>query len=308
MTDADLVECVRLHPAKLGAESIGEERAIRAWRSIRDDDDVSKSALVERFSSGKSEIVGFGISVFVMLKFAEAEIVNPQPGLNKRIIESIDGGRPVIATFNELRRANTQGNLQQVILYTSWKRAALTPKEVGIVRYLLPSAYQKLHAGYRFGRILTELVDTGDLQHAADIRALPIVSRFEEFHSAHPDSCWNRERGLAMADGESLSADPASIGNGLFQHRRPVFGFTAGEQKLLERALEGGNDHELAQQLGRTVPAIKQRWAHIFERVARIAPELCPIGAGDKRGPQKRNQILTYVRENPEELRPFEFG
>lgn len=104
---------------------------------------------------------------------------------------------------------------------------------------------------------------------------------------------------------EDIRAHPHSIGAGLFMHDAPQFGFTRGEQELLELALDGVDDTAVAKSVFVTVPAIKRRWATIFERVGTIRPELCPVDAEGTRGVQKRQRVLTYVRSHPEELRPF---
>jgi hypothetical protein len=106
---------------------------------------------------------------------------------------------------------------------------------------------------------------------------------------------------------ESMRADPHSIAAGLFQHRNsPQFGLTHGEQELLEVALEAIDDNAASKLLFVTVPALKRRWAKIFERVAAVRPDLCPADGDGIRGIQKRQRILAYVRNHPEELRPFE--
>src|ERR1700733_11171662 len=156
---ADLPACLALHPAKNGAEIVGHCRALEAWQELFKMTHASRSALVERERKDRVDIVGFGFAVFVKRSFAEAEVRNPRPGLNSRVIETVGGRNSVIATYEEVREANTRGDLQQVILDTSWKHGHLSPAEVDEVRVLLGSAYQALYAGYHFSRILTELVD-----------------------------------------------------------------------------------------------------------------------------------------------------
>jgi hypothetical protein len=76
------------------------------------------------------EIVGFGLASFVKKSFAEDEVRNPRLGLNSRIISSIAEDSSVIATEEEVRDANTRGELQQVILDNSWKNGGLTAAQV----------------------------------------------------------------------------------------------------------------------------------------------------------------------------------
>jgi hypothetical protein len=74
----------------------------------------------------------------------------------------------------------------------------------------------------------------------------------------------------------------------------------------LSAAIEGQTDSDLAVSLHLTVPAVKARWRSIFARCARLRPEVAPEFYGEgSRGPQKRHRVLAYLREHPEELRPF---
>lgn len=254
------------------------------------------------------EIIGFGFGSFVKKSFVEAELRHPSPGLNARIIESVVAGTPVIATYPEVRDANTGGDLHQVILDTSWKNdGSLSLAKVDEVRVVLGRAYQELFAGYRFSRILTELVDEVDLWHVHGLKVFRVVDQFESFRRKNPATRWNRERALVEVTLDTIRSDPHSIAAELFQHQlAPQFAFTRGQQELLELALEGNDDATAAKSLFVTRPAIKRRWESIFERVGLLQPDLCPLDGEGTRGLQKRQRILAYVRSHPEELRPFD--
>jgi hypothetical protein len=304
----DLPACLALHPAKNGGETVGSALAFNAWRQLFQMTHATRTAVIEMNGKCEATIVGFGLAAFVRKSFAEAEVTNPRPGLNSRIIESIANGEPVIATFDEVRDANTQGDLQQVILDTSWHNTLLSPTQRDEVRVLLGLAYMELHVGYHFSRILSEMVDELDLWHVRDHRSFQIADRFEAYRLANPDTKWNADRALLVATLDSMRSDPHSIAAGLFQHHlEPRFAFTIGEQQLLEAALEGVDDASAASSLFVSLPAIKRRWENIFDRVGSIRPDLCPLGNGT-RGIQKRQRVLSYVRNHPEELRPFNFG
>jgi hypothetical protein len=222
------------------------------------------------------------------------------------VIESIDSGRSVLASHREVCDDNTQGKLQQIVLYTDWRRQQLKPAEVAEVRGLLALSYQQLFAGYRMSRMFAELVDEADIEAAQEFPGIHVVSRFQQFFAANPNTFWNTDRALAMTTGETLQRDPGSIAGSLFLlHRNPIFGFNAGEQELLEAALKGLDDLEASKELYRSFGAIKRRWTTIFEKIDAVLPGLCPPGEGPARGPQKRYRVLAYLREHPEELRPF---
>ena len=306
---SDLAECLQLHPAKNGAETVGQARAAKAWQQLLEMSHATRSAVVETHRKDRVEIIGFGFASFVKKSFAEDEVRNPRPGLNSRIIENIVKENSVIATYAEVRDANTRGDLQQVILDTSWKNGSLTAAQVDEVRVLLGRAYQELFAGYRFSRILSEMVDELDLWHVRGHRYFRVVDRFEDFRRANPQTKWNAERLLLEATFDSMHDDPHSVAAGLFRHHvPPQFAFTRGEQELLELALEGADDLSAAKSLFVTLPAIKRRWSNIFARISSIRPDLCPLDGDGTRGVQKRQRILTHVRSHPEELRPFDFS
>lgn len=305
----DLRECLALHPAKNGAEIVGPACVLKAWQQLLEMSHATRSAVVERQRKSGNEIVGFGLASFVTKDFAEDEVRNPRPGLNARLIESVVRGKPVVATYEEVREANTLGDLQQVVLETSWKDGPLGALEVDEVRGLLGWSYQEVFAGYRLARVLSELVDERDHWHARGFKSFRVASRFEEFHRSNPKSKWNTGRSLFLATRDSLRDDPTSVAAGLFLHHvAPRFAFTRREQELLELALEGGDDASIAGALFVTLPAIKRRWSSVFERVGSVEPELCPLDGEGTRGIQKRQRILTYVRNHPEELRPFDSG
>jgi hypothetical protein len=305
----DLAQCLQLHPAKNGAEIVGEAHLLGAWRQLLEMTHATRSAVVEMHTKGRVEIVGFGFGSFVRKSFVEEELRNPRPGLNSRIIASVVSENSVVASYQEVRDANTRGDLHQVILDTSWKHGFLTPIQVDEVRVLLGRAYQELFAGYRFSRILCELVDELDLWHVRGLSVFRNVDGLEDFWRANPETKWNRQRRLVEVTLESIRSDPHSIAAGLFQHHVvPQFAFTQGEQELLELALEGADDASLTKSLFVTLPAVKRRWSNIFERVGAMRPDLCPLDGEGTRGIQKRQRVLSYVRSHPEELRPFDAG
>jgi hypothetical protein len=306
---ADVAKCLRLHPAKNGAEIVGHARVVMAWQQLFQMSHATRSAVVEMLWNDRAEIVGFGLASFVKKSFAEEEVQNPRPGLNSRIIDSLVNGKSVVATYAEVRDANTRGDLQQVILDTSWKNGFLNPSQVNEVRVLLSRAYMELFAGYRFSRILSEMVDEIDLWHIRGQSNFRVVDRFDNFRRANPETHWNPDRLLVEATLQTIRDDPHSIAAALFQHHvRPQFAFTRGEQELLELAMEGGDDVAITKSLFVTLPAIKRRWSSIFARVGLIKPDICPTDGDGTRGVQKRQRILTYVRSHPEELRPFDLS
>ena len=305
---ADLPACLKVHPAQYGAEVVGSSRALEAWHSLLQMTHAARSVVIERSSNGFTEIVAFGFAAFVKKSFADAEVRNPRPDLNSRIIESVARGNSVIASYEEVREANTHGDLQLVIPQTMWKECGLSAPQSDEVRMLRGLAFQDLYSGYCFSRILRELVDELDFWDIEGYPGFHILDRFETYRLANPDTTWNPERALAAVTVDSIRAHPGSAVAGLF-HRfcKPRLGFTRSEQELLEAALDGMDDMTASKALFVGLPAIKRRWQNVFDRVASVSPDLCPSDGNGTRGIQKRQRILTYIRNHHEELRPFDF-
>jgi len=97
----------------------------------------------------------------------------------------------------------------------------------------------------------------------------------------------------------------------IFVYRPPSIYFSRSEQKLLIAALQGGTDEELSYELAISVSAVKKAWSSVYDRAANHLPEsIFPVDAEQERrngdrGKQKKPRLLAYLREHPEELRPY---
>ena len=101
---------------------------------------------------------------------------------------------------------------------------------------------------------------------------------------------------------------PSTPVSAVFTYLPPRFRFTAGEQRMLLRAIDGLTDEEIAGTLDVSRDAVKQTWRSIYDHVIQVMPDLVDRGqmvAGEgARGQEKRRRIVAYVRDNAQELRP----
>ena len=107
----------------------------------------------------------------------------------------------------------------------------------------------------------------------------------------------------------AFSNSASWLGSLFVYYSPPRFGFNRSEQRLLVAALEGGTDKEVSDVLGISLFAVKKTWRIIYERVATCQPEMVPANTQvdaltQDRGKQKKQRLLSYLREHPEELRP----
>jgi len=293
-TEEDLAACLEIQPVHLGDGLTGTEIAHKVWRDMLADPAMVTAVFECEPPVEGRRIVAFGAALFVRAEFVEAELAHPRPYINARVIESAHAGRPVLLTACEIARANAGKGLDMVNLCGSLLESILSPEERGQVQTLLAVSLAQLLAGYRLNRIFGQATDS-EMRAMLGANLVREVASFPELKLA-----------TYVATEEIALAQPFSIQVTIFNNRKPLLGLSGADQELLCAALEEQTDAELAVSLRLTMSAVKARWRSIFTRFARLKPAVAPEfnGAGS-RGPQKRHRILAYLREHPEELRPF---
>jgi hypothetical protein len=293
-TVADVPECLLIQREHMGDDLVGEAVALAVWRELI----VHPASLMAVFESDQpkgTRMIGFGATVFVQRDFANAELFSPRPGLNARIIASLHRGPSVILDRDAIARANAGDGVDVAMLYGCWLSHSLSDHELQQVHAQLSMSLAQLLAGYN-ARTLFGEAQGAQVPYMRQSGAVREIATFPE-----RDSVLN----LMMAS-DALSR-PTSVGAAMFMFDAPVLGLTTAEQALLNAALSGATDTDLARFLGVSLSAIKARWRSIFARFSERAPDY-ESAERDGRGPQKRHHVLRYLRDHPEELRPFKRG
>jgi hypothetical protein len=292
----DLETCLAINPSQMGHELVGRNRALVAWRSLMKSPSFVGCTVESEIPLCNHRIMGFGSGVFVSRAFLDRELAEPRPGVNARIVASIAERCPVVLSKEELKHSNTCGGVDVVFLTAAVRADLLDPKQVGEVRSQLWLACLMTYRGYRFHRVVRESMDAADVAYMTSHGVYGSVFAFED-------------GALMVSTRDDAMARPGSILAILYSFREPTLGLSEIHQQLLEAAMEGLTDEELAESLSMKLPTVKKRWAAIFDRVACTRSDLS-IGSNDDpdrhtRGPQKRHHLLAYLREHPEELRPW---
>lgn len=294
--ESDLSVCLEMQPACLGDEIVGKDAALRAWESIIRHSSFLATVIESERPIAGHRIVGCGMGVFVGAAFADQEIQDPRPGLNSRVIAGVVSGESPILSQGDVGLGNVRQGLDFVNLYGTWRNAVTKPDDVADIQMLLGKGFAEQSSGYRFNRILKETIGDDQILMARATGTYQLVAEFPETGSA-----------LAVVTRESATAAPYSVAASIYRYRSPILRLRPAEQELLIAALKGKTDAELSAELGLSVEAIKKRWLSIFDRVGQYAPEiLSPTEIeGEGRGPQKRHRVVAYIRNHPEELRPY---
>ena len=216
-----------------------------------------------------------------------------------------DGSWPLL-TRPEVARANAGGGLNG--LFTRWCRAdtLLGPAEQREVGRSMHDAGMTLTRGYQFKELLIQ--SYGEAVHEQALRA-GFLDR--DCYDGYCHGLPPRPDDLPVLMG--LTREEACRMEGYvmchyFIYNRPRFGFTRRQQDLLCLCLrlQDSSDNHLAETMRMSVSAVKNLWPLIYARVMGVDADLLPLTDVDKaRGLEKRRWLMQYLREHPEELRPY---
>jgi hypothetical protein len=211
--------------------------------------------------------------------------------VNDRFMAQLAEARSVLLDEDGIAEANSSLGLDTLTLYGSWPPGPALEKRYSV----LTTAFLQMTAGFQIKRLLWEAVGEVERHFARYGRANRILADFSEVNSE-----------LVVIDPESAAQVPAAAAQAIFNFRQPLLGLARSDQMLLLAALKGLTDEELAVSLALRLPAVKARWRSIFARVAAVLPELADrLQNQAVRGRQKRHRVIEYMREHPEELRPW---
>ena len=292
---ADLPDCLNVRPGHAGDELVGRDSAFEIWTGLLSCRAFKTVVIESSPPVAGHKIVGFGASVFISPEFAASEVNHPRPGLNARLFETIASGKSAVLTDAELRAANLSGGLELLFLTGTWLDGVLNEDQAREVQTSLVFQSLMVHGGYRLNRAMIEVIGASQLEFYESAGVWRRVSEF----GGDP-------RALLVMTKESATSVSSSGAAPLFRYREPALQLRPAEQELLEAALDGATDLELAAKLDLTVAAVKRRWLVLFDRIAETQPGLLADTEGpdsQARGKQKRHHLLAHVREHLEEIR-----
>jgi hypothetical protein len=300
---AELEECLSINPKGMGHELVGRARALAVWHWLLKTRSFQGFAIESDQPIQGHRIVGFGASAFVSAAFAERELADPKPGLNARLVSGIACGQAIVPSAKQVGYENAQGRLHLIVLQGGSMLEVLTPEQCQDVLRQVSLGVIGCLDGYQVCRALMETPSAVDIERAKLFPIWQVRSTHESFHRNNPGNSWNRDRALFAID---CAGGPTFVVKGGLE---PVLRLRSSDQELLAAAMNGSTDLELSNELGLKLPTLKKRWAAVFNRVAIARPDLLP-GHDDHldrqaRGRQKKHRLLAYVREHPQELRPF---
>ena len=280
-----------------------------AWRRLLECE--AKVAVVfEEVTESRTTICGIGVSVFVRDEFAEELKARPfwfAPELARRLTR---GDSPLLSD-RELREANSRGGLTVLV----WE-GRIAPEFEGNAEVYrkIASGFIETHRGYLCKEAICHQIETVErLNWTVQTGGLfwdPSKGSYTDLPANGPEEFLNRPHILGLTREIEMKRPAGSWVGCLFEYQPPRLCFSLSEQRLLKSALDGATDQELSDELGISLFTAKKTWRSIYDRVTLCSPELVPANSKaeeriSERGREKKQRLIAYLREHPEELRPI---
>jgi hypothetical protein len=270
--------------------------------------DSMAAVVFEEFQGSTIRFIGAGIAVLVSDNFLGEVKTTPSFWIGPELVKRIRRGKSPLLSDTEVRDANSTEGLNLVVWQDSSYPEDMRRAEVGTVTMV---AFEESYRGFRLREIIAQadcLEHLLIMRNAGGLYFDRAKGRYGNFPEVGAEDFSDQPRNVGMPRDLALTHGASWVGS-LFLYAPPQIGFSRAEQRLLAAALAGGTDGELSDKLGISLFAVKKTWRMIYDRVADCLPELVPGNLrGDVetqgRGKQKKQRLLDYIREHPEELRP----
>jgi hypothetical protein len=304
---ASCVEIVARHPF-VGPRYAGALPELRTvWTSLLDRD-AFRAYVYEDAQESPSRLVGVGCSAIITDEFLHEAKTPPFFWIGAELTRRVSRGDSPLLSDKDVRDRNSHGGLCLAV----WEGATdvRDMNRVDVLNAFL-GTFIELHRGLQLKEIVGQ-GSTPDTLAAVTRAGYLFVSRsdgrYTETNDAPPDELIFEPHVLGLTR-ELAPGRAGTWASRLFVFEAARFGFRPGEQRQLLAALRGGTDEDIAGQLGISRSAVKKRWHSIYGRVSSRAPDLIPGAAEDaetrsERGKAKKQRLIAYLRDHPEELRP----
>ena len=269
---------------------------------------ISASSAEEKGSGSATRLIGSYIASFISDDFASELTTPPLKWIGPELVNRCIHGPVPVLTDADVRQANSTSGVS-ILVWPTAPRAGFKnlPELVQGGQVVFFETYR----GFNIKRIQVQASQPVEMEVAVNSGAWCLRAG-DAVHIRtleQPAEVTVLQPHMLEATKEMAARQPGTWVSLLLTYRKPVIGFTRSEQRLLSAALQGGTDGELSDLLGVSLSAVKKMWASIYLRVQSAKPsdariELDESIDGD-RGKEKKQKLLVFLREHPEELRPY---
>jgi len=307
MAATDIEECMELWPAWISPDD-RLRHAVPALLARLIDEPSFVTGVMEDVARPLGErIQGWGLTM-VLPRWLTRELAlheSPRPHVTKAVYDALLDGRLVPMSEREIGQANARGETEMMILHYTQRQQDLSDPYVSAVVAMANDTFRLFHDGYGLEALYYET----DMQS----RPIAVASGFDECAYEDPGAIAHlppprRPHYLRLTRARARTQLPGMPARNSFESQPPLFRFSSTQRRLLWLAIFDESDEALMRALDVSVHGLKKLWRGIYERVEDAAPEFFGDSTPDtdgRRGPEKRRQVLAYVRQRLEEVRPW---
>lgn len=304
---ADLDECFELLPPWLALDAATRAALPGLWETLVDEPSMISGVIEDHARPPGRRIQGWGVTLALPADMVErlALATDPTPYLPRRIYAALLDGSFVPMDDRAIGLANARGDLVLMVMHFSMRSSDLSDPYVHNVLTAANDAFRHLHAGLNLQTVYYESVIYNEpMLVSAGYRTRPYADASTIAHLA-PEL---RPMLAGLTRDEAALSLPGNTVRQVFDHYPPRFRLNAAQRRLLRMALFSDDDAAIMQALGVSAHGLKKLWRGIYDKVDDALPGFFGEATAEtdgKRGPEKRRQVLAYVRQRAEELQPW---
>lgn len=294
---ADLAECRGLLPGWLALDADVRAALPALWTRLLGQPGFSAEVIEDLSLPPGQRLVGMGMTVALDAAWQARLRAAPPAHAGACWYRDFLDGRSAPLDDRALARANAAGEVGMLVLHYAQRAIDPSRHEVHQVMLVAMQLFRQAHGGLQLRDLWQEApADGGDYLQGMGLR------RRTRRAPGLPDL-------YGLSRDEAARIFPGQPARDVFHFVPPVLGFSGAERRTLRLAVAELTDEDIAEEIGISGHTLKKVWRSVCERAAERLPEVFAASAADTaqgtRGPEKRRHLLHYLRQHPEELRPY---
>lgn len=296
---ADLIEAQHLVPTWLPLAPALRAAIPAIWTRLLGHPGFNGDVIEDLNRPPGQRIVGLGVAIALDERWATRLREAPPTFAPALLYSELLDGQFQPPSDKALARMNARGEVNFLVLHYEQTLTDLANPDALQVLGVAMSLFRFAHAGYRLNCLYQEAMgEQGAYMLSMGFRA----------RTARQQEGLSELYGLQRDEAARLL--PGSPVRDAFQFTPPRFGFSASERRLLRLAVTDLTDEAIGDELGISGHGVKKLWRQTHQRAQDAMPALFgEAGSSERdgagRGPEKRRALLQYLRQHPEELRPY---
>lgn len=295
---ADLQECCTLLPPWLQLDDRVRRALPAVWTRLLGSSGFNADVIEDVARPGGQRLLGLGMAIALPQAWQQRLREEPPPCVAGALYRALLDGDFEPLDDKALAAANAAGEVGFAVLHYYQRLTDLSDPDTLQLLAAAMALFRGAHAGWR----LAALYQQGCGPEGEYLLSMGFRARTVPAEPGAPVLY-----GLLREEAERQL--PGTPVRDAFQFVPPLMGFSGSERRQLRLAVADLTDDQIGDELGLSAHTVKKLWKSIHQRAADRMPDLFDddpaLAESGTRGPEKRRILLQYLRQHPEELRPY---